>query len=503
MLPPLTRTGRLVGRFERWLLGSMPPLSGRLRFVFYGGSLCLFAFLNDGLSFTLGEASPGLYQPRGITALLGVPYLSPGAMRGLMAVTYLAWLCAAVGLLTRPAKILTAVGLLLALGFEQAYEAGGTHAHYLLLYALVLLSYSTSDRDWSVDAWLRRRRGITVEGEGGAASTGGTGLPRTGLLILAVSFYCASGLSKLIDAGPLWMDGQSLQHYIASQVDRTSFEIVTSLRIWVSGQRWLCLILSAVTLVIELGSPVALFSRRLRHLWIAAWISMHLGIVVLMAPNYWIQSWCVGILLTDWAWLRRAWESRSLAAADRLRPGPPVVARLGVRAWVLVVALLSLAVLPPLVQIEWFPVTHVPMYASYVTPDVVGGVPVGHFRDATAVRVLARRCAGGRAVGYIRRCPWQVPREIVGRVTLELVRREGEPVRVSGDLGRLRYPVIEQLAAGSEQKTRTTAELVGHVQALLRARPPHSLAGFERFRLEYQLNEGSILLAEGAVEARP
>lgn len=498
----MKRSGGLSERFEGWLLGTMPPLSGRLRFVFYGGSLALFVVLNDGLSFTLSRASPYLYQPRGITAFLGVPSFAPGAMRALMAVTYLAWLCAAVGLFTRPAKILTAGGVLLAIGFEQAYETGSTHVHTLLVYVLVLLCFSDSDREWSVDAWLRRRRGLTQEAEGGVASIGATGLPRQAILMAVVGLYFGSGLSKLVDAGPRWIDGQSLQYYIGSQVDRTSFEIITALRMWVSEQRWLCQILSLSTLVIELGAPIALFSRRLRHLWIPAWISMHLGIVLLMAPNYWIHSWCVGVLLTDWAWLRHTLETRSFFEGDRPRL-ESVLASPGqsMRVRALGGALVVMAAVPPVVQIEWFPVTHVPMYSSYVTPDVVGGVPVEDFGDETRVRELAGRCSGSRAIGYPRRCPWRVPRALADRLTLELLRPGREPERFSGDLGGLRYPAIERLAADSErEESESTVELEQRVRAFLRAEPAGSLSGYDLFQLEYRLSDGTILLANGALE---
>ena len=59
----MKRSGGLGERFEGWLLGNLPPLSGRLRFVFYGGSLVLFFVLNDGLSFDVppgGEPLPML-----------------------------------------------------------------------------------------------------------------------------------------------------------------------------------------------------------------------------------------------------------------------------------------------------------------------------------------------------------------------------------------------------------------------------------------------------------
>jgi hypothetical protein len=424
-------------------------------------------------------------------------------MRALMAATYLAWVCAAIGLFTRPAKILTAAGMLLALGFEQAYETGSNHSHYLLLYSLVLLSFSTSDQAWSVDAWLRRRRPHAPVPDDGATSLAASGLPRNAVLIAAVSLYFASGLGKLSDAGLRWVDGQSLQYYIGSQVDRTSFELVTLLRTWVSEQRWLCAIMSAGTLVIEMGSPLALFSRRLRHLWIPAWIGMHFGIVLLMAPNYWIHSWCVGILLTDWAWLRRALEARSFRAADSLSATPFAGApRLARRGYAVAVLFLLLTLIPPVAQIEWFPLTHVPMYASYVTPAVIGGVPVEDFGDEARVREIARRCAGGRTIGYLRRCPWRLPRALVDRLSLELVGPGGEPVRFSNDLGGLRYPAIARLAGGTpREQAETAAMLTDHVRGLLHADTSVTLPDRAWFRLEYRLSEGTIQLAEGAVGA--
>jgi hypothetical protein len=230
---------------------------------------------------------------------------------------------------------------------------------------------------------------------------------------------------------------------------------------------------------------------------------MHFGIVLLMAPNYWIHSWCVGVLLTDWAWLRGVWAARPFTGRARSWYEPAAtVSATGPSARVLGAVLVLLAVVPAFAQIEWFPVTHVPMYASYVTPNVIGGIPVEDFRDETRVRQLARRCAGSRVIGYIRRCPWRVPRALIDGVTLDLTGPGQTAQRFSGDLGGLRYPVIERLAATSEREDpESAAELVGRVRALLRAEPAGPLSGYDRFRLEYRLSGGTILLAEDLVEA--
>jgi hypothetical protein len=121
------------------------------------------------------------------------------------------------------------------------------------------------------------------------------------------------------------------------------------------------------------------------------------------------------------------------------------------------------------------------VYASYVTPDVIGGVPAADFGEETRVHELARRCAGGRAISYIQRCPWRVPHALVDRVTLEALGPGLASKPFSGVLGGLRHPIIERLAATSE--------------------PVASLSAYDRFRLEYRLSQGTILLADGVFEA--
>jgi hypothetical protein len=480
----------------------MPPLSGRLRFVFYSGSLLLFFFLNDGLDFTREYAVPDFYEPRGLPDLLGVPYLAPGAMRALMAGLYIAWVCAAVGFFSRAAKVATALGMLVALGFQQAYVAGASHTHYLLLWSLFCLAFSTSDLDWSVDSWLSRkaslRRSTTSRAQEGL---GATGLPRQALLLIAVASYFSAGASKLVDAGLVWANGVSVQQYIASQVGQTSFELVTSLRMWVAGQLWLCFLFSVGSLVLELGAPLALISRRLRHAFIVGWVAMHVVIVVVMFPNFWIQAWCVGVLLTDWHWIRRVsarWIPRLQVPAFQ----PPVGAFRARLGGALYASLLIPIMATTVLQIEWHPFTHLPMYSSYVAPGIIAGIPEEDFGIESRAREIARGCAGDRTMGYIRRCPWRVPRTFRERLTLELRGPGRPPTALRIDLDPLRYHVIDYLAASLPEADAldASARLAERVRALLALRPAGSLAGWDSFALQYRLEYGFLELASGPLE---
>jgi hypothetical protein len=501
---PSVPTGRPSGAFERWLLWSLPPLEGRLRFVFYAGSLALFAFLNDGLDFTLSVAAPSFYEPDGLAAVLRLPYFGPTATRWWMAGLYTAWLCAAVGLFTRTAKIATAVGFFVAVGLEQAYETGTNHTHYLLLYCFVALCFTTSDLGWSVNGW-RSRRPVRGHAEPDAPSgLGSTGVVRHALLIAVVALYWSAGFNKLLDGGLAWANGSSLQYYIGSQVDRTSFAAITSLRTWVASQQWLCALFSVASLLLELSSPLALISRRLRHLFIPAWVAMHVAIVLLMNPNYWIHSWCVVVLFTDWEWVAGLARAARKGSGSAERPAPRSVPALAGPAWrptALGASLFTLAFLPALVQIEWYPITYIPMYGSYMAPGVLAGIPEADSGDEARVREIARSCAGSHVFGYTRRCSWRIPRVLYERTTLELRGPGRPPTPFTGDVGWLRYALIEVLAfpAGGPQAREAADALERRVRTLLSASPSEALAGYDSFVLSYRLHEGLLPLVSGTL----
>jgi hypothetical protein len=231
---------------------------------------------------------------------------------------------------------------------------------------------------------------------------------------------------------------------------------------------------------------------------------MHLGILLLMVPNYWIHSWCVVVLLSDWDWLRRSWAQRSWPQPrSAVEAGRALVGGGRVRVALAGALLVPVALVPPLIQLEWFPLTHIPMYGSYAAPGVHGGIPVENFADETLVREVARRCIGSETIGFTRRCPWATTIRLTMRLELQLSGPEAEPMRFSGRLDRLRRPLVDLLAAtpaNSQAPGSKDDVMADTVRALLEVQPAGSLAGYDRFTLEYPLSEGSIPLAAGRFE---
>jgi hypothetical protein len=109
-----------------------------------------------------------------------------------------AWICAAVGLFTGPAKLVAALTLLplhaLSMGIHYA------HGWYVPAYTLLFLCLARSDRDFSLDALIRQKWPGWMGGNL-RHTIGSSGLPRKLVLLVAVHTLFAGGVSKLREGG--------------------------------------------------------------------------------------------------------------------------------------------------------------------------------------------------------------------------------------------------------------------------------------------------------------
>ncbi|MEO8698901.1 MAG: HTTM domain-containing protein [Kofleriaceae bacterium] len=104
---------------------------------------------------------------------------------------------------------------------------------------------------------------------------------------LVVVTYVLAGIAKLRIAGFDWLDGELLRNQIAVDNARKSLlgDSIAPLATTFLAHPALFTVFSALTLVVELGAPVALLGGRFGKLWaLAAW-GFHLGVVLLM--NIW------------------------------------------------------------------------------------------------------------------------------------------------------------------------------------------------------------------------
>ena len=186
------------------------------------------------------------------------------------------------------------------------------------------------------------------------------------------------------------------------------------------------------TLVLEVGAPLALISRGLRHAWIAGLIGMHAVIRYGLGPAYWPNVVCL-MLLVDWGWVAaivrivaaRILRLRPTTTAQNSTPSEPASHSLGeIRAgrWIGSAAL-TVALGTAVFGIFWWPLTNVYMYCSYfsIDKDIRAGNPRLDYYDQVAVQQIACRFQ-----------QTQPPREVAEYFSFQVALRlakDGQPPR--------------------------------------------------------------------------
>jgi hypothetical protein len=102
--------------------------------------------------------------------------------------------------------------------------------------------------------------------------------------IVTVLTYVVTGVAKLRYAGADWLTGDTLLNQIAFDNARKKVlgDTYSPLAAVVAEHAWLFRPMGVLTLVVELGAPVALLGRRWAAAWTAAAWTFHVGIVALM-----------------------------------------------------------------------------------------------------------------------------------------------------------------------------------------------------------------------------
>jgi hypothetical protein len=375
----------LRDRWAGWWLHELPPLDGRLRLIVYG-ALLLLALSHwksplRGVALYAGT-DPALFRPHGLISALGLPWIPPGVLLVIAIVTGVAWLAAAIGLLGRISAIVTAVGAALLHGYCWGSSAFN-HNYALPLYVLGALCFAAPDPRWSMDAWIRASYGRPPRPE--PRGIGATGFARVLALVFVVTFYFCAGVTKLQTSGLAWADGHTIAYW--SEEDALESPAAALLQ----EQQWLCVPLALLTLIFEVGAPLAL-GARLRPIFILGWIGMHAGILLIMGPRYYENIVCFALLL-DW----RAVRQRGIAglfAPPAPQPVPWQSLAPGARAAVaLGTAVVTGALCVALLGVSWWPLSNIYMYSAYYSHEhgIRAGEPLDAYLDPVEAQRIARR----------------------------------------------------------------------------------------------------------------
>lgn len=301
-----------------WFEPVEPANLGLCRIIFFG-AFFLFYLPQDFSAWA--EVSDVFWMPIWLFERLHLPVLSSGLLAMLQGFWKVALALSCVGLLTRASTVSSFILGAYLLGLPHNF---GKISHYDALVVIILgiMALSRCGDDWSVDQLIRRMRPGSAPVAKRSVSGEYAWPVRAVWLMFALIFFGA-GISKIRDSGLEWVASDNLALVlIQSNYRLNEGGPLTSWGLNLAQYGWLCRLLAAATVAVEVGYPLALFSRRARWIIIPFVFFMQIAIRLLVGPSFyqflicnlfWIQWDRVGLRLVGF---HRRLPSRNRFASE-------------------------------------------------------------------------------------------------------------------------------------------------------------------------------------------
>ncbi len=263
---------------DYWFASVGPERLALCRIGFYGALFLLYA-LSDLRPFGHLVA---FWSPLPTFDLLGLPAPTVGGL----AVAQVAWkvalLCCCVGFLTRPAAVVSFVLGFYLIGLP--YNFGSLkHDDAITVLVLGVLALARTGDAYSVDRWLATRRKPGVP----AAPSGEYRWPIGFVCLLIAWVFCAAGLSKLRLSGLEWIFSDSLAILLLqNQYHLTPADPLPVVGPLLARVGWLCQIMAAFTIVVEVSMPLALLGGWARRILLPCGVLLLIGFRVTLGPDF-------------------------------------------------------------------------------------------------------------------------------------------------------------------------------------------------------------------------
>lgn len=155
------------------------------------------------------------------------------------------------------------------------------HTDNLLVFHALLLAAAPAADALSLDAWRRRKQGRADPTE---AEHGRYGWVIRAMCVVTVTAYLIAGVAKLKLGGLGWVGGEQLRAQVAFDNLRKVMlgRGASELGVWFVRHPALFAPLALLTLVVELGAPLALVHRRLALTWTLGVWAFHVGVQLTM-----------------------------------------------------------------------------------------------------------------------------------------------------------------------------------------------------------------------------
>ncbi|MDB5295795.1 MAG: putative rane protein [Phycisphaerales bacterium] len=250
----LATTALPLSRWGRWWFAPESPLNlGICRVLFFGAEF----LYHLPVRFDAWGGVPGaLFRPVWIFERLHVSVLPTTALLVVEIIWKLSLLLACIGLLTRAATAVAAVGALYLIGvtfsFGKVFHVGS-----IIVFTMGILAFSRSGDGLSVDALLRRRRGLPP-----AAPSGEYRWPVRMVWVLVSVLFFNAGMAKVIRGGLDWVTSENMA-VLMTQRHYMNADSLPALNwgLFVSQHRPLYVLFAAASVLAEVFCFLALFVR--------------------------------------------------------------------------------------------------------------------------------------------------------------------------------------------------------------------------------------------------
>jgi hypothetical protein len=304
--------GALVA-FERWWHAPAPARRLAMLRLLVGGYGLAYVLVRFAHLVSVSEMPAQQWKPVGPVSLLAAP-LPAAAVVALAVLAALTGAAFVAGLRFRVTGPLFAASLLWVTSYRNSWGMIFHTENLLVLHVLVLALSPAADA-LSVDARGRPPLDDTPRARYGWAIRL--------LCMVTVTTYFIAGWAKLQASGLSWVTSDTLRMYVAYDNLR-KVELGDSyswLGTMLAAHGWLFPPLAAISLLAEVGAPLALVHPRVGRWWCALAWSFHMGVVVMMMIVFHYPLSGVGYAsFFPVERLHDRWRRRTAARAGRSHP---------------------------------------------------------------------------------------------------------------------------------------------------------------------------------------
>lgn len=267
--------GALLRRIDGYWLAPMPPERLATIRLLVGLYALVYLIIRTPFLLSYAHFDPAQFEPVGVVGVLPRPLL-PGVVQALVIGTLAFAPAFLLGWRFRITGPVFAGLLLWVLTYSNSWGQI-LHTDNLLMLQVIALALAPSAEALSLDA----KRSATSP----RSPDGRFGWPIRLMCALCVAAYVLAGIAKIKNGGTAFIEGDTLRNYVAfDNVRKLELGSIHSpLGAMLLPYSSVFAGLAAVTLVLELGAPVALLGRRFATVWVLAMWGFHVGVLAIMA----------------------------------------------------------------------------------------------------------------------------------------------------------------------------------------------------------------------------